>query len=241
MYRTTILTLIAIFSYSFAQAQLFQKIKKEVEKELPISNTSELTQDDAAMGLKEALTIGIKKGVETVSKPDGYFKDPIIKILMPDEAKAVESKLRAIGQDKLVDDAIEAMNRAAEDAASGALDLFVTAIKNLTIEDALAILGGEEDAATQYLDRQTRNPLTEKFQPVIKSSLDKVNATKHWNAVFTAYNKIPFIKKVNPDLEAFVTEKAIDGLFVQIAKEEKEIRENPAARVTDILQKVFGN
>lgn len=233
--------IIMLFSSSISFAQVPGFLKKGLEKGIPSLASDALSEDQVAGGLKEALTIGIKKGVDRVSKPDGYFKDPLIKILMPEEAKNVEAKLRAIGQDKLVDDAIETMNRAAEDAAKGALDLFVTAIKNLTIKDALQILKGEDDAATQYLKGQTVSALTEKFQPVIKVSLDKVNATKHWNTLFTTYNKIPFIKEVNPELDEFVTEKAIEGLFVQVAKEELEIRKNPAARVTDLLQKVFGN
>jgi len=145
-----------------------------------------------------------------------------------------------IGQDKLVDDAIESMNRAAEDAANGAKDIFLTAIKELTLKDVMNILRGENNAATKYLEQHTRNQLIDKFKPVIKVSLDKVGATKHWNTVFTTYNKLPFVKPVNPDLEDYVTQKAIDGLFVQIAKEEYEIRKNPVARVTDLLRKVFG-
>jgi len=229
----------ALLIPNLARAQFLKKLKDQVTEEVGIGSVSGLSEEEVGEGLKEALTIGIKKGVETVSKPDGYFKDELIKIIMPEEAKQVESKLRALGQDKLVDDAILAMNRAAEDAAEGALNLFVDAIKAMTIQDAMNILGGNQDAATQYLKRETTDELTAKFQPVIKASLDKVNATKYWNTMFSAYNKIPFIKKVNPDLDRYVTEKAIDGLFVQVAKEEAEIRTNPAARVTDLLQKVF--
>lgn len=199
-----------------------------------------LSEEEVGRGLKEALTIGIEKGVDRVSKPDGFFRDMAIKILMPDEAKKVEEKLRAMGQDKLVDDAIESMNRAAEDAANGAKDIFVTAIKQMTITDAMNILKGEKDAATQYLNRTTRQSLFDKFKPVIKNSLDKVGATKHWATLFNTYNKLPMVSKVNPDLEEFVTNKAIDGLFVQIAKEEREIRDNPGARVSDLLKRVFG-
>ena len=159
---------------------------------------------------------------------------------MPEKAKNVEEKLRKMGQGKKVDEAILSMNRAAEDAANAAKPLFVAAIKEMTITDAMNILKGEKNAATQYLQKSTSNALTEKFKPIIKVSLDKVGATKHWETVFSTYNKIPLVEKVNPNLEEYVTEKAIQGLFIQVAKEELQIRENPAARVTDLLKKVFG-
>lgn len=179
--------------------------------------------------------------MDQLAKTDGYFKDPEIKIPLPDEAKEVESTLRKIGQGEKVDEAIEAVNRAAEDAVIEAKDIFITAIKNLTITDALDILNGDERAATSYLDQSTRDQLIEKFKPIIKSSLDKVDATKYWNTVFSSYNKLPFVSKVNPELDEYVTNKAIDGLFIQIAKEELEIRQNPSARVTELLRNVFGN
>ena len=143
-----------------------------------------------------------------------------------------------------MDDAIESINRAAEDAASASKDLFVSAIKNLTLKDVMNILNGKDDAATTYLSSNTRSALVEKFKPIILSiisnSLDKVGATRYWSLVFTTYNAIPLVQKVNPDLVEYATNKAIDGLFVQIAKEELAIRKNPAARVTDLLKKVFG-
>lgn len=222
------------------QAQFLKGLKKKVEETITESDKSVLSEEEIGKGLKEALTIGIEKGVDQLSKPDGYFKDLEIKIPMPKEVKSVEEKLRAIGQGKKVDEAIESMNRAAEDAATGAKDLFVAAIKEMTIKDAVAILKGEDDAATRYLEDHTRQQLIDKFKPIIKKSLDKVDATKYWKSVFSSYNKIPFVKKVNPELDDYVTEKAIDGLFVQIAKEEMEIRKNPIARVTDLLKKVFG-
>lgn len=240
MKRIFILLIVILVVDFSVSAQVWKKVKKAAGDVLEDTNTSQLSEEEVAKGLKEALTIGIKKGVERVSKPDGYFKDPEIKIPMPNEAKQVEDKLRMLGQDKMVDDAIESMNRAAEDAASEAKTIFVNAIKELTLHDVMNILNGEENAATVYLENHTRNQLVEKFKPSIKISLDKVGATKYWNSVFTYYNKLPFVKHVNPDLEDYVTNKAIDGLFVQIAKEEKEIRKNPAARVTDLLKKVFG-
>lgn len=240
MKKTIIFAICATFmSTTQLSAQILKGVLRGAKSEVS-GNSSPLSQEEVGSGLKEALTRGIEAGVAQLSRPDGYFKDMAIKVLMPEEAKNVESKLRSIGQGKLVDDAIESMNRAAEQAADGAKDIFVTAIKSMTLQDAMSILRGADDAATQYLNKSTRAVLTEKFRPVIKVALDKVGATSHWNAVFSTYNKIPFVNKVNPDLEQFVTEKALDGLFVQIAKQEKEIRKNPAARVSDLLKKVFG-
>lgn len=221
-----------------AQAQDFNALKKKIEANLP-SSSGGLSEKEVAAGLKEALTKGVETGVARLSKPDGYFKDPQIKIPMPKEAREVESKLRSLGQGKKVDEAVESMNRAAEDAANAAKDLFVTAIKNMEISDAISILKGNDDAATNYLKKSTRTSLEKKFEPNIKASLEKVDATKYWNTVFGTYNKIPFVNDVNPDLEKYVTQKAIDGLFVQVAKQELEIRKNPQARVTDLLKKVF--
>ncbi len=223
-------------NFTFGQ---IPNIKKEINKVVPAKPNS-LTEDEVGRALKEALNRGIEKGVSKLSKPDGYFKDTQIKLLMPAEAKDVEDKLRKMGQGQKVDEAIESMNRAAEDAANGAKDIFVAAIQSLTIKDAMNILHGPDDAATNYLSKNTRPQLFEKFKPVIKTSLDKVGATKYWEIVFTTYNAIPMVKKVNPDLVEYVTNKAIDGLFVQIAKEELAIRKNPAARVSDLLKKVFG-
>ena len=236
---TYLIIALFIFAATNSQGQIFNELKKTVEEKVTTSSSS-LTEEEVGAGLKEALTNGVEKGVAQLSKPDGYFKDLAIKIPLPEEARNVEDKLRRIGQGKKVDDAIESINRAAEDAASEAKDIFVTAIKAMTLTDAMGILKGEDDAATNYLNKTTRSALFDKFKPVIKVSLDKVGATKHWNTVFTTYNKLPMVTKVNPDLEEYATNKAIDGLFVQIAKQEKEIRENPAARISDLLKKVFG-
>lgn len=230
-----------LFLTSSTFAQDFGKLKQKVTETVKSETTSgSLTEGEVSDGLKEALTKGIEKGVAQLSKPDGYFKDPQIKIPLPEEAKNVESKLRQLGQGEQVDQAIESINRAAEDAASGAKDLFVNAIKNMTVTDAMSLLKGNDDAATRFLEKSTREALVAKFKPIIKASLDKVGATKHWNTIFTTYNKIPLVTKVNPDLEDYATNKAIDGLFIQVAKEELEIRKNPGARVTDLLKKVFG-
>ena len=240
----------AILLTSFtASAQNWKDIRKKAKakaktdafkgKTSSLTKGAGLSEEEVGKGLKEALNKGVDKGVTKLHKKDGYFKDPQIKIPLPAEAKKVESKLRSLGQGKKVDAAIESMNRAAEDAAEGAKDIFVAAIKGMTMADAMSILKGDKDAATKYLNKSTRGELTEKFEPVIKVSLDKVGATKHWKTVFSTYNKIPMVSKVNPDLEKYVTNKALDGLFIQVAKEELKIRQDPMARTSDLLKKVF--
>lgn len=244
---TLLLTITATIVAADVSAQGWKSFKKKAKenankiKKTGLPGADKLTEEEVGMGLKEALNQGVDKGVTQLHKKDGYFKDPQIKIPMPAEAKSVEEKLRKLGQGKKVDEAIESMNRAAEDAAEGAKDIFVASIKAMTVKDAMNILKGEDDAATQYLNKSTRGELAARFQPVIKASLDKVGATKHWKTVFSSYNKIPMVKKVNPDLEKYVTDKALDGLFIQVAKEELNIRKNPGARATDLLKKVFGN
>ena len=216
-----------------SQAQILQKAKGL------LGGDAAFTKEEAANALKQALEQGTVKGVSVVSQVDGYLKNPEIKIPFPPEAENVEQKLRAIGLGNQVDEAVESLNRAAEDAASEAKDIFITAIKALTIQDAINIVKGEQDAATRFLERTTTAELTAKFSPIINSSLQKVNATKYWGDVMGTYNKIPFVKKVETDLTAYVTQKAIDGLFVMIANEELNIRQNPAARTTELLKKVF--
>ena len=232
---------IILFSVSTSTAQ-FDKLKKTVDKKIEAAKPSSagLSQEEVGAGLKEALTKGIEKGVGQLSKPDGFFKDLAIKIPLPEEANKVETKLRNIGQGKKVDETIESINRAAEDATTASKDIFVEAIKGMSITDAMSILRGDDNAATKFLDKSTRADLISKFEPIVKISLDKVGATQNWNAIFSTYNKLPFVEKVNPDLVEYATGKAIDGLFIQIAKEELKIRQDPAARVTDLLKKVFG-
>ncbi|MBI5541653.1 MAG: DUF4197 domain-containing protein [Bacteroidia bacterium] len=198
------------------------------------------TEKEAADGIKEALTNGTSNAVKLVALKDGYFKNPEIKIPFPPDVKVIESKLRAVGLGKKVDEAILSINRAAEDAGKEAKPIFITAVKNLSIKDAINIVKGQNDAATKYLKNSSSTELNTKFKPIIKASLDKVGATKYWTEIITAYNKIPTVKKLNPDLAQYVTGKAIDGLFVMVAKEEAKIRKDPAAQVSDLLKKIFG-
>ena len=206
-----------------------------------LNGEAPLTTNEVADGLKEALIKGISKGSDQTSKLDGYFKNEAIKILFPPDVQRVEEKLRQIGLGGEVDKFVMTLNRGAEEAAKEAKPIFITAIKSMTIDDAWGILKGQPDAATQYLKRTTSTQLKEKFSPVIQSSLDKVNATKYYGNLVTTYNGIPFVDKVNPDLNDYATDKAIEGLFFMIAKEEREIRRDPVARTTDLLRRVFGS
>ncbi len=234
MNRIVFLSLLLLMS-SFAIAQLnLNKLKKSLTGE-------SLTTEEIAAGLKEALTNGVSKGSDLVSQLDGYYKNPDIKIPFPAEVRQVETSLRQLGLGSEVDKFVESLNRAAEDAAKEAKPIFVSAIKQMTIQDAWGILKGEQDAATQYLNRTTSHGLKGKFIPVIRQSLDKVNATKYYSDLIRTYNKIPLVQKVNPNLDEYATDKAIQGLFVMIAREEKNIRANPGARTSELLKKVFGN
>jgi Protein of unknown function (DUF4197) len=198
-----------------------------------------LTTAEVAEGLKEALIKGISTGSDLASQQDGYFKNPEIKIPFPPEVKKVEDKLRQIGLGGEVDKFVMTLNRGAEDAAKEAKPIFVSAIRSMTIQDAWGILKGQPDAATQYLKRTTSLQLKEKFKPVIQNSLSKVNATRYYGDIVNTYNKIPLTEDINPNLDDYATDKAIEGLFLMIAKEEKNIRQDPLARTTELLKKVF--
>ncbi|QXV65851.1 DUF4197 domain-containing protein [Mucilaginibacter sp. 21P] len=198
------------------------------------------SQLEMSNGLKQALEIGTAQSADQLSAVDGFFKNAAVKILFPPEAQKVESTLRSIGLGKLADNVILSLNRAAEDAASQAKPIFVNAIKQMTIQDVTNILLGQQDAATQYFRRTTTAQLAANFRPVIQTSLNKVGATKYYGDAAAAYNRIPLVTKINPNITDYVTQKAIDGLFVVIAKEELNIRQNISARTTPLLQKVFG-
>ncbi|KAA9037307.1 DUF4197 domain-containing protein [Ginsengibacter hankyongi] len=203
-------------------------------------NNGNLTNDEVVHGLKEALKVGTDSSAHRLSLLNGFYKDAAIKILMPPEAQKVEKTLRDVGFGSVVDKAILSMNRAAEDASKSVGNIFLNAIKQMTIQDAFGILRGGNFAATDYLKQKSTPELITAFTPVISKSLDNTNATKYWKDVFTAYNR--FSKNpVNTDLTGYVTQKALDGLFYQIGLEEQKIRQDPAARVTDILKKVFAN
>ncbi|MBA3828751.1 MAG: DUF4197 domain-containing protein [Taibaiella sp.] len=199
-----------------------------------------LSNQDIVSGLKQALQVGTQNSANKLSAINGFFGNPLIKIPLPPEAANVENTLRQIGLGSQVDETVLALNRAAEDAAGKAVPIFINAISSMSIQDGLSILQGGSNAATNFLRGRTTAALTSAFRPVIEGSLAKVNATRYWNNIFTAYNQVPFVEKVNPDLTGYVTERALNGLFVTIAGEEAKIRANPSARVTSLLQKVFG-
>ncbi len=194
---------------------------------------------DIAGGLKEALNNGITKQVTKLTVTDGFFKNEMVKILLPEELQKVDKTLRSIGMSKLADDGLKVINRAAEDAVKEATPIFVDAIKNMSFTDAKNILMGNESAATTYLQNTTSTALYGKFNPVIKNSFVKVGADKIWSQIITKYNSVPLVKKVNPDLTDYTTNKAMEGVFKMIAVEEKNIRTNLTSRTSDLLKKVF--
>ncbi len=191
-------------------------------------------------GLKAALTKGATIGSESLNNPGAFLNNAALKIPMPPEVASVENKLRSIGLGSQVDKCVTALNKGAENAMGKAAPIFVSAIKNMNVSDAMGILKGADNAATNYLMSNTTSSLHTAFKPEIKSSLDKVGATKYWSTIFTTYNKIPFIKKkVETDLGQYVTKKGTTALFGEIANQEKDIRTNVSSRTSDILRKVF--
>jgi hypothetical protein len=214
-------------------------INKVLNAASSANGTGGLSSATIANGLKEALEVGTQRSVTKLSTANAFFKDAAIKILMPAEAQKVEQKLRSMGLGSQVDKAITSMNLAAEDASKSAAPIFINAIKQMSIQDAVGILKGGNFAATNFLKSKTTANLTEAFRPVIEQSLAKVNATKYWNTLFSTYNTFS-TQKVNTDLSAYVTEKALAGIFHEVALEEQKIRTDPAAQTTNLLKQVFG-
>lgn len=200
-----------------------------------------LSNDKIIDGLKEALSVGTNNAGASASKLNGFYKNPLIKIPFPKEVQDVDKLARQFGMSKQADKFVESLNRAAEDAAKKAAPIFLDAIIHMNINDGLTILQGGDNAATGYLKNSTQSQLTTTFAPIVKQSLTKTQVTKYWNDVAKVYNKVPFAKKVNPKLDEYVTQKAIEGLFKLVGEEEAKIRKDPAAQVTNILQDVFGN
>jgi hypothetical protein len=230
-------TALVVICLSSCDVQSQNKIGN-ILKQIPTGGTP--TTLEIGQGIKQALEIGTSQGADQLSAKDGFLGNLAVKILFPPEAQKVEKTLRSVGLNSLADNVILSINRAAEDAAKEAKPIFLSAIKQMTIADATNILLGNKDAATQYFKRVTTAQLMEKFKPVITSSLSKVGATRYWSDAALAYNKLPLVKPVNTDLSAYVAQKAIDGMFIQVAQEELKIRDNISARSTGLLQKVFG-
>lgn len=213
----------------------------DVLQNLPTTTGTGITEAEAGQGIKEALAQGLTNAVLKLNKEDGFFKDALYKILLPPDAKKVENTLRSLGFNNMVDKAILQINRGAEDAAGYAKPIFVDAVKSMTLQDAIGLVKNGDTSATHFFREKTTDKLIAAFLPVIKSSLDKVEATKYYGDVMNKYNNFPTtVKKINPDLASFVTERATAALFDLVAKEEVNIRTNIAARTTDILKKVFG-
>ncbi|MEM9930953.1 MAG: DUF4197 domain-containing protein [Bacteroidota bacterium] len=236
----TLLFLFALFFATPAQAQLGKLLKQASDKaDEVLSGKNPLSEEEIGKGLKEALSQGVDKAVTSLSAEDGYYASPY-KIFLPEEGQKVIKKVSALpGFGNIEQDLTERINRAAELAATKAGPIFLEAIKGLTIKDAMNLLLGEQDAATRYLEGNTSAPLAAEFQPIIRASLDEVNANEYWHKAVTAYNKLPFVKKTNPELDAYVTERALEGLFGLVEVKETELRQNPALRNTDLLKKVF--
>ncbi|HKH63446.1 MAG TPA: DUF4197 domain-containing protein [Flavitalea sp.] len=207
-----------------------------------LPNALGVSEAEAAEGIRQALQQGTGKGIAVLNKQDGFFGNNAYKLFLPDDAIRIEKTLRTIGLGSQVDRAILQINRAAEDAVGYATPIFVDAIKEMTIADAINIVGGESNAATNYFRQKTRDKLVVAFSPVIDRSLVKLEATRYYSEIVTLYNNIPTtFKKINPDLTSYVVDKATMALFDQIEKEEANIRANPRARTTEILKKVFGS
>jgi len=235
-YFTAILVVLALISgESFSQLKLPNIFSKKS------SGVTGITENEAGQAIKEALSQGVTNAVLNLNRTDGFFGSEFYKLLLPPDAKKAANTLRSLGMGVQVDKALLAINRGAEDAVGYAKPIFVDAIKEMTLTDALNIVKGPKDAATNYFKEKAKEKLIAAFTPSVKTSLDKTNATKYYSDIVTTYNKLPTtFKKADPDLTAYVVGKAVDALFDQVAKEEANIRANPLARTTDILKKVFG-
>jgi broad specificity polyphosphatase/5'/3'-nucleotidase SurE len=229
---------LVIIGIANAGAQInLDKIKNTVSGS---NSGNNLSNDEVIKGLREALTVGTNNATSLVSKTDGFYKNPSIKIPFPQDAIRVKEVCESIGMKPQVDKFVLTLNRAAEEASKEAAPIFINAIKSMSVSDGFSILKGADNAATKYLQDKTYSELKQKFKPIVKNALTKVEITKYWSPLITTYNKTPGVQKMNPDLEEYVTIKALDGLFKMIAQEELKIRKDPAARITDLLKKVFG-
>lgn len=228
--KKIILPMLFVASFSLNSCNELQQV---------INTTTSTTGFNIAGGLKEALEVGVSSGVDILSQNGGYFKDQAVKILLPEELKKVDTALRGIGLGALADEGLKVLNQAAENAVSEAKPIFISAIKNMSFNDAMSILKGSDNAATNYLKTNTFTSLETAFSPKIQSSLSKVGADKIWENLINKYNQIPFVKPVEANLTNYVTKQAINGLFVKISNKEKEIRNNVSARTTPLLKSVF--
>jgi enolase len=230
MFRKLSIFLLVFPLVSCAQLQ-------QVVKNLP--QVQQIPTVDIASGLREALTTGIDKQVSKLTQKDGFFKNELVRIGLPEDLRKVDKALRKIGLSSLADEGLKALNRAAENAVNEATPVFISAVKDIKFDDAKTILLGNNSAATEYLTTKTETALYQKFNPVIKQSFSKVGADKIWANLINKYNTIPFTKSVNADLTDYVTTEALKGVYKMIATEEEEIRTKLSSRTTTLLQQVF--
>lgn len=232
--------LFAVTALFFSSCDTLQQVGGLPGTNTTVTPGTTPTNTEINSGIKQALQIGLQDGVKQVSAVDGYFKNPLIKILFPPNAQKIENTLRSIGLGSLCDKLELSLNRAAEDAAKQAAPIFLSALKQMTLTDATNILLGNDSSATHYFRNATTSQLVAKFSPVISNSLNKVDATRYWSEVTSKYNQIPLVKPINTDLTAYVTDMAINGLFITVAQKEKDIRTQLSSRTTPLLKKVFG-
>lgn len=225
--------IVLVLFFNLTACAELQKIASQLPQEGVLNNA------DIGSGLRQALNLGIEKQVSKLTEEGGFFRNELVKILLPEELQKVDKALRNIGLSSLADEGLKILNNAAEDAVKEATPIFVTAVKDITFTDAKNILLGNTDAATQYLTNKTQTALYNKFEPVIKNSFSKVGADAIWKNLITKYNAIPFTNNVSPDLTSYVTNEALKGVYTMIAVEEKEIRTNLSSRTTDLLKRVF--
>jgi hypothetical protein len=233
--RTTAIVLVVLLFTTPASAQFDQILKS-----LGLSQPHGLSDEKISSGLREALKIGTENAVRFTGRLDGYFKNQAIKILMPEKLRTMEKTLRTVGLGPQVDEFTLSMNRAAERAAPAAKQIFWDAIGEMTFQDAKKILSGNETAATDYFKAKTTDKLTTAFRPIVDEATNEVGVTRQYKELVGRFQSIPFVKAETVDIDQYITAKALDGLFYVVAQEEKKIRTDPAARVTDLLKEVFG-
>jgi len=231
---------LSVFFFTIVATIAYAGLLDDIFKSLKSSATKEPDDSTIISGLKEALSVGTKNAVEQVSRVNGYFANEMIKIIIPENIQKVATVLKKVGFQKQVDDFELSMNRAAEKAAPQAVNYFIGAIKEMTFEDARKILHGGDTAATEFFKSKTRDKIYNAFKPEVSSSMNEVGVTKSYKSMMGKYESLPFVKKESVDLDHYVTNKALDGLYYMVAEEEKKIRTDPAARVTELLKTVFG-
>lgn len=219
--------------FIFTSCSELQQIASQLPSEYGV------TDAEISSGLRQALEFGVEKEVTKLAEEDGFFKNELVRIVLPPELQKVDKTLRDVGLDALADEGLRVLNRAAEDAVGEAIPVFANAVKGITFADARNILMGGDNAATIYLTNKTKTELYNRFNPIISNSLNKVGATQVWENIINRYNSVPLTSKVNPDLPDYVTNEALDGVYTMIAQEEKDIRNNFAARTTELLKRVF--